>query len=67
MYLYGVYVCVSACGGDYLSSVLILDFLTHLQSQGILATVKHFADNNQEYNRTTVSEAPLSSPSQVSQ
>ena len=39
----------------YLTSQLGVADIQGLQSQNVIATVKHFAANNQEYNRTTVS------------
>jgi beta-glucosidase len=40
----------------YLSGRLSVANITGIQSQGILANVKHFAANNQETNRRTVNE-----------
>jgi len=39
----------------YLASQMVTHSITGIQSQNIMATVKHFIDNNQEYHRTTVS------------
>jgi beta-glucosidase len=39
----------------FLNSVLAVALIEGLQSQGVAATVKHFALNNQEYNRHNVS------------
>ena len=38
----------------YLASELVVPFIRGVQSQGVTATVKHFAANNQEINRRTV-------------
>jgi beta-glucosidase len=38
----------------YLASELVVPFIRGVQSQGVTATVKHFAANNQEINRMTV-------------
>jgi beta-glucosidase len=35
----------------YLNSTLVVPFIEGVQSQGVVATVKHYALNNQEYNR----------------
>jgi beta-glucosidase len=39
----------------YLNSALVVPFVEGVQSQGVIATVKHYALNNQEYNRHNVS------------
>jgi beta-glucosidase len=39
----------------YLNSTLVVPFIQGVQSQGVIATVKHYALNNQEYNRHNVS------------
>ena len=39
----------------FLNSALVVPFIEGVQSQGVIATVKHFAVNNQEYNRHNVS------------
>ncbi len=39
----------------YLSARLTTAYITGMQSQGVVATVKHFALNNQEYSRHDVS------------
>ncbi len=39
----------------YLTSRLAVGYINGVQSQGVIATVKHFAANNQEYNRHNVS------------
>jgi beta-glucosidase len=39
----------------YLSSRLAVGYINGVQSQGVSATVKHYAANNQEYNRHNVS------------
>jgi beta-glucosidase len=38
----------------YLASEMVVPFIRGVQSQGVSATVKHFAANNQEINRMTV-------------
>lgn len=38
----------------YLSSRLVVPYIQGMQSEGIIATVKHFAANNQEYERQTI-------------
>lgn len=35
----------------FLASRIAVDYIKGMQSQGVIATVKHFAANNQEYNR----------------
>jgi len=35
----------------YLNGALVVPFIEGVQSQGVVATVKHYALNNQEYNR----------------
>ena len=39
----------------YLNSILVVPFIQGVQSQGVIATVKHYALNSQEYNRHNVS------------
>jgi len=39
----------------YLNSMLAVPFIQGVQSQGVIATVKHYAMNSQEYNRHNVS------------
>lgn len=39
----------------YLASHLVVPFVRGVQSQGVLATVKHFAANNQEFGRMNIS------------
>ena len=39
----------------YLASQLVVPFVRGVQSQGVVATVKHFAANNQEFNRMEIS------------
>ena len=38
----------------YLNSALVVPYIEGVQSQGVSATVKHFALNNEEYNRHNV-------------
>lgn len=38
----------------YLNSALVVPYIEGVQSQGVIATVKHYALNNQEYNRHNV-------------
>ena len=38
----------------YLAAQLVVPFIRGVQSQGVVATVKHFAANNQEINRRTI-------------
>jgi beta-glucosidase len=38
----------------YLASQLVVPFIRGVQSQGVAATVKHFAVNNQEFNRLSI-------------
>ena len=38
----------------FLNSALVVPFIHGVQSQGVIATVKHYAMNNQEYNRHNV-------------
>jgi beta-glucosidase len=38
----------------YLSSRLVVGYIEGMQSEGIIATVKHFAANNQEHERQTI-------------
>jgi beta-glucosidase len=38
----------------YLSSRLVAGYIQGMQGEGIIATVKHFAANNQEYERQTI-------------
>jgi len=39
----------------YLNSTVVVPYIEGVQSQGVIATVKHYALNNQEYNRHNVS------------
>ena len=39
----------------YLNSTLVVPFIEGVQSQGVIATVKHYALNDQEYNRHNAS------------
>jgi len=39
----------------FMNAALAVPFIEGVQSQGVVATVKHFAVNNQEYNRHNVS------------
>jgi beta-glucosidase-like glycosyl hydrolase len=39
----------------YLNSVLVVPFIEGVQSQGVIATVKHYALNDQEFNRHNAS------------
>jgi beta-glucosidase len=39
----------------YLNSALVVPFIEGVQSQGVIATVKHYALNDQEYNRHNAS------------
>jgi beta-glucosidase len=39
----------------YLNSVMVVPFIEGLQSQGVVATVKHYALNDQEFNRHNAS------------
>ena len=39
----------------YLNATLVVPFIEGVQSQGVIATVKHYAVNSQEYNRHNVS------------
>jgi beta-glucosidase len=39
----------------FLSSQVAVNYITGVQSQGVVATVKHFAANNQEYDRNFIS------------
>jgi beta-glucosidase len=38
----------------FLNGTLVVPFIQGVQSQGVIATVKHYAVNNQEYNRHNV-------------
>jgi beta-glucosidase len=38
----------------YLNSVIVVPYIEGVQSQGVIATVKHYALNSQEYNRHNV-------------
>ncbi len=39
----------------YLNATLVVPFIQGVQSQGVIATVKHYALNNEEFNRHNVS------------
>ena len=39
----------------YLTSEMVVPFIQSVQEEGVIATVKHFAANNQEFDRYTVS------------
>ena len=39
----------------YLNSIIVVPYIEGVQSQGVIATVKHYAINSQEYNRHNVS------------
>lgn len=39
----------------FLSSSLVVSYITGVQSKGVVATVKHFAANNEEYDRNNIS------------
>src|SRR5260370_3269188 len=39
----------------YLASQMVVPFVRGVQSQGVVATLKHFAANNQEFNRMEIS------------
>ena len=39
----------------YLNAALVVPYIEGVQSQGVVATVKHYALNNEEYNRHNVS------------
>src|SRR6202453_673283 len=39
----------------YLNATIVVPYIEGVQSQGVIATVKHYALNNQEYNRHNVS------------
>ena len=39
----------------FLNAAIVVPFIEGVQSQGVIATVKHYALNNQEYNRHNVS------------
>jgi len=39
----------------FLSSTMAVDYIQGVQSQGVVATVKHFAANNEEYDRNNIS------------
>jgi beta-glucosidase len=59
----GVNIARSSLGGrnfeylsedPYLNSTLVVPYIEGVQSQGVIATVKHYALNDQEYNRHNV-------------
>ncbi|MGA9069867.1 MAG: glycoside hydrolase family 3 C-terminal domain-containing protein [Terracidiphilus sp.] len=59
----GVNIARSSLGGrnfeylsedPYLNSALVVPYIQGVQSQGVIATVKHYALNDQEYNRHNV-------------
>ncbi|HEY1254673.1 MAG TPA: glycoside hydrolase family 3 N-terminal domain-containing protein, partial [Terracidiphilus sp.] len=59
----GVNIARSSVGGrnfeylsedPYLNSALVVPYIQGVQSQGVIATVKHYALNDQEYNRHNV-------------
>ena len=39
----------------FLASRIAVSEIKGIQSQGVIATAKHFAGNNQEYDRNTIS------------
>jgi beta-glucosidase len=39
----------------FLTSEMVVSYINGVQNQGVVATVKHFAANNQEYNRDNIS------------
>jgi beta-glucosidase len=41
----------------YLSSRLVVAYIKAMQAEGVMATVKHFAANSQEYERDTISSS----------
>lgn len=60
----GVNIARSAIGGrnfeylsedPYLNSAMVVPFIEGVQSQGVIATVKHYALNNQEFDRHNAS------------
>ena len=46
----------------YLNGALVVPYIEGVQSQGVIATVKHYALNNQEYNRHNVDVRRTSAP-----